>query len=196
MGIPKFEATMRKELNSTEKGKAALIRLAITQEKLKAWKAGWLATWDELPAYFARVNAMMDEDTGRAFVETLWTKRYRGGATYCAACNNGFQALGVDCAKEAGWRVCRAQYTEPDSPLWNTRTVAFVHDELIVECPDDAQAHDVVHCLADHMVAGANIYLPDVPIKRAKMEPFLMRRWSKKAKPVHGADGRLIPWSA
>jgi DNA polymerase-1 len=44
------------------------------------------------------------------------------------------------------------------------------------------------------MVEGANQYLPDVPIPMRKMEPVLMRRWSKKAEPRFDAEGRLTPW--
>ncbi len=68
-----------------------------------------------------------------------------------------------------------------------------MHDEFVGEA-DEAVAHEAAHALADIMVAGANVYLPDVPIQRAKVKPFLMRRWSKKAKPMVGADGRLTPW--
>lgn len=193
MGLTKFERLVRLAFKPE-----VIERLGINQARLKEFKEQWFATWPELRGYFARVNGLCNEDTGRAFIETLWTKRYRGGASYCAACNNGFQALGVDCAKEAGWRIAQAQYTwgGAHGGLWNTRTVAFVHDEFVLECLDDERAPDAAHALADAMHAGANLYLPNVPIPRAKLEPFLMRRWSKKAKPVHDANGRLIPWIA
>jgi DNA polymerase-1 len=165
----------------------------LTLDAAKLLKEQWFATWPEMPHYFARVNALCDTPDGRASVESLFTKRIRGGASYCAACNNGFQALGADCAKEALWRVAKAQYDDPASPLFNTRTVAFVHDEIIVEA-DEATAHEAAQALSLEMREAANLYLKDVPIVEAKMKPLLMRRWSKKAKPVLGADGRLIPW--
>ena len=149
-----------------------------------------------MPAYFARINSLGGEDADgrwRATVETLFTRRIRGGASYCAACNNGFQALGADCAKNAGFLVAYAEYADETSPLYGSRTVAFIHDELIVETDDNEKAHDAAHELARLMVVGANEFLPDVPIPLAKMEPLLMRRWSKKAEPVI-VDGRLVPW--
>lgn len=170
--------------------------VTLTVDQAKALKEQWFATWPEMRHYFARVNALCDTYDGLAVVETLFTKRIRGGATYCAACNNGFQALGVDCAKRAGWLIAKAQYTDPTSPLWNARTVAFVHDEFIIEVDDTPAAHDAAYALAALMVEGANAYLPDVPVQLSKMEPLLMRRWSKRATPVVGADGRLIPWAA
>ncbi len=190
LGIPKFERLVRKNLK-----KEVIARLGINAARLKLLKEQWFGTWPEMPHYFARINAMCDTDTSRANVESLFTKRFRGNATYCAACNSGFQGLGADCAKEAAWRICQAQYNEPDSPLFNTRTVAFVHDEFVGEAEESAAA-EAAEALADLMVAGANKYLPNVPIQRAKVKPLLMRRWSKDATPVRGSDGRLVPWAA
>lgn len=162
--------------------------------KAKALKERWLATFPEMQRHFGRVNALCNTPGGLATVETLFTKRTRGGATYCAACNNGFQALGVDCAKEAGWRITRAMYVERDSVLFGSRLPAFVHDEFIGETDDGPRAHDAAYEMARHMVEGANIYLPDVQIQMSKLEPLLMRRWSKKAEPRFDASGRLVPW--
>jgi DNA polymerase-1 len=189
MGPPKLLASAKKQLKPV-----VVERLGLDVERMKKLKTQWFQTWPEMPLYFARVNALCENAAdGKALVETLFTKRFRGNAAYCAACNNGFQALGCDCAKEAAWRICREQYDVPGSALYNSRTVAFVHDEFIIEA-DEATAHEAAMRLADVMVEGVNVYLPDVPIPRAKLKPVLMRRWSKKAKPVFSADGRLIPW--
>jgi DNA polymerase-1 len=163
--------------------------------RAKELKAQWFEAFPEMPHYFARVNALCDNDSGRAFVETLFTKRWRGQATYCAACNNGFQALGADCAKNAAWLIAKAQYVDEKSPLYNTRTVAFVHDEFIGEVVDEpARADAAARELARVMVEGANAFLPDVPIALEKMEPLLMRRWSKEAVSTFDKEGRLVPW--
>lgn len=167
----------------------------LTREKVKAYTAQWHETLPEMRAYFARVNAMFGQDVERASIETLFTERHRGGATYCAACNNGFQALGVDCAKAAMCLVAEAQYCDTTSPLYGSRTVAFVHDEIIAECDDGPIVHDAAHELARLMIVGANRYLPNVPIVMEKMEPTAMRMWSKDAKQVF-ENGRLVPWAA
>lgn len=174
----------------------------LTRTKAKQLKDHWLKAWPEMQWYFARVNGFCEAGDGRATVETLFTKRTRGRASYCAACNNGFQALGADCAKAAWWEITKACYGAApyeSSPLNGARIVAMVHDEFIGECDDDDRAHDVAHELARLMTVGANKYLPDVPIPVAKMEPLLMRRWSKKAEPCFSVDDRgerrLIPWS-
>jgi DNA polymerase-1 len=180
--------------------------VTLTREQARDLKKTWFAEWPEMPLYFARVNALMNEETNRATVETLFTKRIRGNATYCASCNNGFQALGADCAKRAGWLIAWAEYVGTPSaawaakhpalvsPLFNGRTVAFVHDEYIAEVDDDERAHDAAYELAQLMVEGANEYLPNVPIPMSKMEPTLMRRWSKNAVQVFDSNGRLVPW--
>ncbi len=166
----------------------------LTETQARRLKDQWLATWPEMRGYFARVEALCNTSDGRATVETLFTKRFRGGASYCAACNNGFQALGADCAKAAGWIVTRSLYTDHQSALFNSRLVAFVHDEFIVETAEGESAHDAAFELARLMCEGANVYLKDVPIPIAKMKPLLMRRWSKKAKQVFNEKGKLTPW--
>jgi DNA polymerase-1 len=168
--------------------------VTLTLEQCEAYTAQWHETFPEMRAYFARVNALFGEGVERATVTTLFTERHRGGATYCAACNNGFQALGVDCAKAGLCLVAEAEYCDTDSPLYGSRTVAFVHDELIGETDDGPGAHDAAVECARLMVTGANRYLPDVPIAMSKMEPTLMRAWSKDAKQVF-LNGRLVPWA-
>lgn len=191
MGEETMLASAKKQLR-----REVVARLGLDLPRMKLLREQWKETWPEAPVYFDYIKSLGPPypEKYRATAETLFTRRFRGGATYCAACNNGFQALGADCAKHAGWLIAKAQYVERISPLFNSRTVAFVHDEFILEAKDDARAHDVACALADVMVQGANVFLPDVPIPRAKMKPCLMRRWSKKAKPVFDRDGRLIPW--
>lgn len=197
MGVPKLTLSIKKQLG--QMNPALLTRLHakgfLAPDRMRWLKEQWFATWPEMPHYFARVNALF-EDNETASVETLFTKRVRGGATYCAACNNGFQALGSDCAKSAGWILSRSLYTDRASALYNSRVVAFVHDEFIVETNDGPGAHDAALELARLMCEGANLYLPDVPIPVSKLKPLLMRRWSKKARPVRDIRGRLVPWEA
>lgn len=195
MGIKKFVKATRKAVIMAE-GREAWEALGLTEERARQLKEEWFTAFPEMPFYFSRVNALCDNDDGRAMVETLFTGRWRGNATYCAAANNGFQALGADCATNATWLVAWAQYVDRSSPLFNTRTVAFVHDEIIVEVPANDNAHDAAQALADCMWRGANKFLPDVPMPREKLEPLLMARWSKKAEPRFDHNQRLIPWAA
>lgn len=212
MGVEKFLTTTRKQL-----GRKAFAELGLDEVVGTLWngkpryrahdlKDKWKERWSEAEPHFARVQALLGEDGFAPMVETLFTERFRGRATYCATANNGFQALGADCAKHAAWLIARAQYVGTPSqhwaglrpgtlsPLYNTRTVAFVHDEFIGECLDNEHAHDVAYELAHLMIEGANKFLPDVSIPIEKMEPVLMRRWAKKAESRFDTNGRLVPW--
>lgn len=190
MGVPRFLTATRKGL-----GRKKFAELGLNEDSAKVLKETWKATWPESEAHFCRAaDACHNGSLGQ--VESLFTGRHRGGTTYCATCNTPFQGLGADCAKRAMWLVAKAQYTEPESPLWNTRTVFFVHDELGVEVPDDERADPAARELARLMSVGANEFLPDVPIPVSRLKPLLMRRWSKKAKPCFDASGRLVPWEA
>lgn len=189
MGAETFLITQRKQL-----GRAGFEKLGLTLESVKRMKAQWFEAWPEAKPYFARTNQLLGEK-GRANPVTLFTDRTRGNATYCATNNNGFQALGSDCAKNAAWLIAEAQYVLEDSPLFNTRIVAFVHDQFLGECVNDHRAHDAAYECARLMCVGANEYLPDVPIPETKMKPVLSERWSKRARQVLDADNRLVAWT-
>jgi DNA polymerase-1 len=164
----------------------------LTEDRAKELKAQWLDRWPEMRLFFKYVGDLIDEDTGEGLVEQIFSKRFRGGCHYTAACNGFFQGLGADAAKRAAYLVSRACYAQPESVLYGSRSVNFVHDEVILETDDVPEAHDVAIELGRLMVQGANEFLPNVP---ARVEPLLARCWSKKSKPVY-KDGRLVPWAA
>jgi len=160
----------------------------ISQADAVRLKQTWLASWPEFRSYFARVGDICD--ALNPAIEQLFVGRTRGGVSYTEACNTLFQGLAADAAKAAGFAVSRACYVEPASPLFGSRIVNFVHDEIIIETPEKG-AHEAAEELARVMVSGASVLMPDVP---PSAEPVLMRRWSKKAKQIRDAQGRLIPW--
>ncbi len=164
----------------------------LTEDRARELKAQWLERWPEMRLFFQYVGDLVDEDTGLAQVEQIFSQRIRSGCHYTAAANTFFQGLGADAAKRATYIVARACYAEPESILYGSRIVNQVHDELILEVNDDTRAHDKAIELGRLMVLGANEFLPDVP---ARVEPLLSRCWSKKAKPVF-VEGRLVPWAA
>ena len=195
MGDKTFLNATRKTVVGYE-GRQAWEELGLTPQRVAQLREEWQTALPETKAHFDRIRQLTNNADKRAMVETLFTGRWRGQATYCATANNGFQALGADIAKHAVWKVAEAQYTLRSSPLYNTRTVAFVHDQIVIEVRDDANAHDAAYELARVMVAAANEFLPDIPMALEKLEPALMKRWSKKAKSVFGPNGRLIAWAA
>lgn len=165
----------------------------ITIERAHEVIALWHQTWPEMKPYFAWVSGCVGYAGGpmKAFV----SERVRGDCGYTDACNNSFQAIIADVAKEAMWRVAFECYlgvrynTGQPSPLKGSRPVAFLHDEILAEVPEWC-AHEAAHRISDVMCDVMREYLKNVP---AKAEPALMTRWYKGAEPVY-LDGRLVLW--
>jgi DNA polymerase-1 len=193
MGAEKFVYSTRKQVVAIE-GREAWEAMELTVERVRRLKQEWFETYPEMREYLARAGKLCEED-GYANVVTLFSNRHRGRASYCATANNGFQTLGSDIAKTAMWRVAQAQYVDRNSPLFGTRTVAFVHDEIIGEARAEI-IHEAAFELRRVMTAAANEWLPDVPMVEEKMDPVAMKRWSKKAVQRFDATGRLIAWDA
>jgi DNA polymerase-1 len=152
-------------------------------------RATWLENWPEMNDYFAWIQILCGQ-AGFATICHLFSNRQRGLIPYPVACNSFFQGLAADGAKAAMWRVCQAQYSQPDSPLFGSRTVNFIHDELLIETPEkkaDAAARELQRV----MVNAFNPWVPDVPVRASVA---LMRRWYKDAEPAYNEDGKLIPW--
>ena len=76
------------------------------------------------------------------------------------------------------------------SALYGCRPVVFVHDEIIVEAPEE-YAHEAAVETDRVMCEAMQEVTPHVP---ARASPALMRNWSKKADAVFDADGRYIAW--
>lgn len=150
----------------------------------------WKRTWPEVKDYLEWVARAVGQSETK--ITQLFSGRMRGGCGYTDGANTLFQGLTADYAKAAMWNVAKEQYTDPDSPLWGCRTVNMVHDELLVEVPDDIDLADAAATkLQDVMEKTAEPWTPHCPVKA---EPVLMRRWSKKAQPVRDEAGRLTPW--
>ena len=125
-------------------------------------------------------------------IEQLRSGRLRGGTNYCAGCNTYFQGLAADGAKNAIWEVMKECYVDVDSPLYGCRPVAFIHDELLVEVPEDIEARTAAaDRLAEVMVSAMEKWIPDVKIAA---EPAAMTRWLKGAEEVRDEQGRLMCW--
>jgi hypothetical protein len=178
LGVKRWRAYARKNYG-----------VSVTPEKSEEIKQFWFDSWPESKLYFEWV-ADRCEDIFPLF-QQLGSNRYRGDVKFTEAANSMFQGLAADAAKAAGFLIARACYVDESSQLFGCRPVNFVHDEFIVEVPDNDGAHDAAVELARLMVVGASGFLPDVP---PVAEPMLTRTWSKKAKPVRDASGRLVPW--
>lgn len=149
--------------------------------ELKEW---WFQAYPEMTAYFQRVQQVHEDGKLVQFK----SGRVRGGATYCATANSYFQGLTADMAKDAGFRLAKETITGrlKGARLWN-----FVHDEWILEVPED-RASEYAAVQVEVMEEAGRAWCPDVPVK---VEPALMRVWSKAAEPVYDEEGRLQCWN-
>ncbi len=155
-----------------------------TDEEARALKGIWLDAFPEMTGYFKHVNDLIN--SGDPLVH-FGSGRYRGGVRYTSAANSYFQGRIADMAKDAGWRLARAQYVDRTIPA---RTWAFAHDEFLVECLE-ADAHDVAIATVEIMEAAGLTWCPAVPVRA---EPAICRSWRKGAEPTYDLGGRLIPW--
>ena len=142
--------------------------------------------WEEYAPYLA-VAAREAREGG--LVTQFVSGRLRGGLGYCQCANTKFQGLIADVAKAALCKITEECYTIPDSPLYGSRIVVFVHDEMFGESPEE-KASAAAHRCAQIMNETAAEWMPDV---KCVGEPALARRWYKGMEPVY-KDGILIPW--
>lgn len=153
----------------------------------------WHRRWPEMAHWFKWVNDnCMRGDVG-AFVHPISGRIY-GKGFMPEVCNARFQGRAADGAKLALYNTCYACYAAKSSPLYGQRPVLFAHDEIIIEVDADVEvANKAAKELEDIMVGSMRVYCPDIPIL---VEPLLMTRWSKKAKPVFNEHKQLVPWEA
>lgn len=161
--------------------------VTLTEDQAQDLKREWLAKWPEMSRYFRYISDRVG--FGDADIVQLRSGRVRGGVGYTDGCNTLFQGLAADGAKHALFNVAHECYVDLGTPLFGCRPVAFIHDEIVAEVPEDI-AHEASERLARVMCDSMSVFIPDVPITAS---PALMRRWWKDAEAVM-LDGRLIPW--
>jgi len=174
----------------------------------------WMEKWPEMRGYFEIVGSLTAEGSYTAIQPV--SGRLRGAVGYCDGCNTYFQGRVADGAKAAFWEVCRRAYGvplgksynaqndvlerlerpsyagTPDDPLWGTRPVLMLHDEIISEIPEHrlaAAADEKARVMRDVMA----LYIPDIPISA---EPAASRLWSKHAATIRDSNGVLQVWEA
>lgn len=172
--------------------------LDMTKQAAETLRDNWFENWPEAVKYFEYINKLKwiqggieEADTKSAAVKQFVSERIRGGCSFTEACNGFFQGLAADIGKNAGFLIARACYDkDADSPLYGSRIVNFIHDQFIVEVPEEI-GHECAMEVGRLMRLGAEPFIPDVP---ATCTPCLASCWSKEAEAVYDDNGRLIPW--
>jgi hypothetical protein len=163
----------------------------ITRERAVEVIRAWKRRLSESTRYFQRITNHLDMSST---IEQLFSGRIRGGVRFTQACNGYFQSLTADMIKAAMWKVSKECYLPPvpgakESPLYGSRLVIFLHDELGLEAPE-AKASGAARRLQEIMVNEGRNWTPDVPTKATAV---ITRRWYKGAKAIRSAAGDLLP---
>ena len=108
------------------------------------------------------------------------TGRLRANASYTERHNTVFQGLAADGAKLALWRLWRKDY----------RLVNFIHDEVLVEVPANADLTSAGEEIKKIMIEAMKLVVPDV---RIDAEVVVKTCWSKEARLTLDNTGELIP---
>ena len=139
--------------------------VALTMQEAEGHRARFFRTYPGLAAWHRRTGDACQPET-----RTLAGRRRRDTATFTQRLNTPVQGSGADGLKHALGRLWRYRAEAPAAHL-----VATVHDEIVVECPEqDAPA--VAAWLTRHMVAGmAEIVAGTVPIE---VEASVARDWA------------------
>ena len=125
----------------------------------------------------AELGALCDDDA------VTPTGRVRARVLYTECRNSPFQGLAADGAKLACFNLLQAGY----------RLVGFVHDEFIIELPDTADYAAEAKRIESIVTGGmSEVVNQTVPVRA---EYTVATCWSKKAKLLVAADGRITPWS-
>jgi len=173
--------------------------VTVTETDARKRKEDWYRKWPEMRLFHQHFGSMgIGDQTFR--VTQLPSGRVRGGVMFAAACNTSFQGRAADGAKRAGWYITQETYLgygthwpddgRPPSPLYGSRMCLFVHDEFIIEAPED-RTHEAAHRLSEVMIIGMREVVPDVKIGT---EFAAARRWYKGASAVYDENRRLVPW--
>jgi DNA polymerase I-like protein with 3'-5' exonuclease and polymerase domains len=110
------------------------------------------------------------------------TGRLRGRVGFSQSRNTPFQAIAADGAKLALWGLYKAGF----------RSVAFVHDEVLIELPIDSDHTEAAKRIDRMLCESMELLTGSIPIA---CEYALSDRWYKQAEAVFDDQGRLCLWN-
>lgn len=146
-------------------------------------KQKYLATWEEMPEYFDWVKSIDGVGDGTGTIVSPGTGFIRGGVNPSAAANHPFQHLLAMAKKQALWLVGKEAYTDESSPLFGTKVIGDIHDELLTLIPITDHMHEAAFRKKQLIIQGVQQFTPGV-IAVAD-DPCFMPRWYKKACAVY-----------
>lgn len=161
--------------------------VTVTEREADDLKAFFFAQFPEIKDYLDRVGIRVNQYEGQGYLRRA--DRLSGDRRFCQLANFYFQGLAAEGGLSAFTQVTKLAYTDPTNPLYGTRPVLFVHDEIIVETPLH-KAHDAAFELKRIMETSMAHFTPDIP---SLAEPTLATKWWKGAYQKFDEEGRLVP---
>jgi len=164
----------------------------LTPEQAKEMKNAWIEAYPEMKLYFQWISNRLSV-SDYTNVTQHRSGRIRGRVGYTDGCNTFFQGLTADGASMAINMLNREAWLDKDSPMYGARMVGFFYDEFFGSIPDRGPEanHAAAYRICAVMQEAMGMFTPDVAVR---VEPALMRNWSKAAEPVFNSDGFLVPW--
>ena len=185
---------------------ANILKFHEVDKSIKAWKQ----VYSEMVDYFKvraerapkdeeiyRRNLAWDDGAFRSVYQYPRSNRFRFCDGYTNGCNSPFQGMASDGAKNALILVFEECMFSKLSPLFGSRIVCFIHDEIIIEIPVSdidtehytQQGKDAVDRLSQLMKQGMEIMTPDI---QAVCETTLSYRWDKEAHSPTKSDRQQV----
>jgi hypothetical protein len=185
----------------------ATFGLILDLETAQQLKELWLTTYPEMGQYLEYVGKCCKDphhsieryidDDGNEQKRTFYcydTPRgmHRAKCSFCE-CANGqaLQAFSAEGALEGLYKTQKAFWLAEDgSLLSNCMVIAFIHDEILWESPEDKLVGKRAKVVESMVITSMEEITSNV---KAGAESAAMRRWSKDAKPIWDGDN-LIAW--
>lgn len=130
----------------------------------------WRKQWPEMVDLFEWVRGSLPYIT-----LPVGQHRVRKTDFFTAGCNFLFQGSAADAAGLASWALFKECYVHTESPLFGCRPVLFVHDQFVIESPED-RARPALDRMVEVMRDEFNRITPDVPVG---VEGEVKTWWSK-----------------
>ena len=199
LGAPTFVSYAAGQLSREAFQKWFGANREVAVEKARVLREVWFETFPENKHYFDKVGDMINRESREGVILQCRSNRVRGGVRFTAAANGFFQGRVADAMKEILWRLAEECYTGREttidgrvsskrSILYGSRPVMFLHDEPIVEHPEES-ASERAERQRDIVVEVLTQWMPDIPCTSSAV---LMRRWQKGAEPLY-VNGKLVP---
>lgn len=169
---------------------AAGMGISMSMQEAERVLAYYNQRWPEVPRqYFPMIKQACGPSGWGAFTHPISGLR-DGHADFTSMCNGRFQGRAALGAKRATYEVSYRCHVKRDSALYGSHPVNFVHDELLLETPEE-MVHEAGLELATVMTEQMQTVCPNIPIS---VTAVAMRKWLKDAEPRFNKHGRLIPF--